>query len=233
MIRRTSARPAQGLPTLPVLAAAMLLGIAPAAAQQVRPAQPAKPAANGAAKPQAGGAGTAAKPAAAKPNATGKTTAASAAASAPAAGGNQALLLATYGDWGAYASQQGKSKVCYALTQPKDRQPKNLNRDPAYLFVSTRPAENVRNEVSFVLGFAAKEGVDAEVLIGEAKHAVVTKGSNGWVKNPAEEAQVLAAMSKGAKLQLKSTSKRGNSLTDVYSLSGLSQALERVKKECP
>lgn len=231
MIRRTSARPAQGLLTLPAIGALLVLAIAPATAQQAKPAaQPAaaKPAA---AKPAPG------KPApatAAKPAAAGKAAAAAAPAAAAAApGGSQALLLATYGDWGAYASQQGKAKVCYALTQPKDRQPKNLNRDPAYLFVSTRPAENVRNEVSFVLGFAAKENADAQVVIGDAKFAVVTKGANGWVKNPAEESQVLSTMMKGANLHLKASSKRGNSLTDVYSLSGLTQALDRVKKECP
>ena len=61
------------------------------------------------------------------------------------------------GDWGVYTAQSGRSKICYALSQPKDRLPKNLNRDPAYLFVSFRPAENVKNELALVLGFTAKD----------------------------------------------------------------------------
>jgi hypothetical protein len=40
-------------------------------------------------------------------------------------------------------------------------------------------------------------------------------------------------MRKGTTLTAKTSSMRGNVTTDRYSLSGLAQALERVKKECP
>jgi hypothetical protein len=167
------------------------------------------------------------------PKSTDPKSGTKASAGASPSGANQALLLASYADWGAYASQQGKAKVCYALSQPKDRLPKNLNRDPAYLFVSSRPTEGVRNEVSLVLGFAAKDGTDAQAVIGPTAFALITKASNAWVKNPAEEGQVLAALAKGEKVMVKAESKRGNKLSDEYSLKGFAQALDRVKKECP
>jgi invasion protein IalB len=157
-------------------------------------------------------------------------TAAGAAAQGNGAG--QATLLATSGDWGAYASGQGRNKVCYALSQPKERLPQGLNRDPAYLFISTRPAENVRNEISLVMGFPTKEGVDAQAIVGEATFALVTKEANAWVKNPAEEPRVLAAFKGGAKLVVKSESRRGSKLSDEYSLIGFTQALDRAASEC-
>jgi invasion protein IalB len=148
----------------------------------------------------------------------------------PAApGGGQ--QIGAFGDWGAYASQ-GRNKVCYALSQPKERLPKQLNRDPAYLFVSMRPADGVRNEVSWVLGFGAKDSADAEAVVDGTAFAVVTKGANGWVKDPAQEGPVVASMSKGEKLVLKVQSARGNKLSDEYSLRGFTQALERARKEC-
>ncbi|CAH1657311.1 invasion associated locus B family protein [Chelatococcus asaccharovorans] len=149
-----------------------------------------------------------------------------------AASQGQAVLLASSGDWGAYASGQGRNKVCYALSQPKTRLPPGLNRDPAYLFISTRPAENVRNEISLVMGFPTKEGAEASATVGDAKFALVTKDTNAWVKNPAEEARVLAAFRGGAKLIVKSQSRRGSNLTDEYSLAGFTQALERAAAEC-
>jgi hypothetical protein len=151
---------------------------------------------------------------------------------AQAPGGGQATLLATFGDWGAYATGQGRAKVCYALSQPKDRQPKDLKRDPAYLFVSFRPADNVRNEVAVVMGFAAKDGGPAEAVVGTATYALITKGGNAWIKNPAEESQVIAAFSKGKDVTIKATSGRGNATTDRYSLTGFAQALDRARKEC-
>jgi invasion associated locus B (IalB) protein len=144
----------------------------------------------------------------------------------------QAALLDSFGDWGAYAAGQGRSKICYALSTPKDRLPKELKRDPAYVFVSFRPAENVRNEVAVVMGFPTKDGGAAEAAVGPTRYMLVTKGSNAWIRNPAEEGQVIATMSRGQTLTIKATSGRGNEVTDRYSLTGFSQALDRARREC-
>lgn len=140
--------------------------------------------------------------------------------------------VATYGDWGAFVAEGGKDKTCYALAKPKTREPDNLKRDAAYVFISSRPSENVRNEVSIIMGFPMKDGGDAQAEIGTASFELITKGTNAWVKNPAKEGELIDAMTKGAKLIVKASSIRGNMTTDTYSLSGLRQALERVAKEC-
>ena len=185
-------------------------------AQQPTRANPAKAAP--AAKPA-----TSAKPApaAAKP-----------AQAQAATGPGGSSLVASFGDWGVYTAQAGRSKICYALSQPKDRLPKNLNRDPAYLFVSFRPAENVRNEVALVLGFAARENGPAEAAIGTASYALLTKATNAWLKNPAEEGQAIGTMSRASSVTVKAQSARGNQLTDRYSLNGFGPALERARREC-
>ena len=166
----------------------------------------------------------------AKPAAQASTGAKQAPASAP--GGAAAALVASFGDWGVYTAQTGRTKICYALTQPKDRQPKNVNRDPAYLFVSFRPAENVRNEVAFVMGFSTRDNGTAEASIGNARYALLTKDQNAWLKNPAEEGQAISTMSKGQSVLVKVQSSRGTQLTDRYSLSGFAAALERARREC-
>lgn len=154
--------------------------------------------------------------------------------SVPAPGGGKALELGKFGDWGAYSTQGAKGKVCYALAQPKNREPGTLKRDPGYLFISTRPAEGVRGEVSFIFGFPLKEGSsDSSAQAGAESFELVTKGENAWVANAAKEPQLIEAMRKSAKLLIKAPSKKGNETMDTYLLSGLSQALDRVKKECP
>ena len=156
-------------------------------------------------------------------------------AAAPAdSGGGKPVLAGTYGDWGAYTTMNGKSKVCYVLGQPKERLPNGLKRDPAFLFISRRTAEGVKNEISFGMGFDLKEGSTvgtAEVSI--VKVDMVAKGSNAWVKNPAEETTLLDAMKKGARLVVKAASKKNNVTSDSYSLNGLAQAWDRVLKDCP
>jgi invasion protein IalB len=141
-------------------------------------------------------------------------------------------LIAQYGDWGVYVSQTPKTKVCYALSQPKDRQPSGLKRDPGYFFISTRPGEKVSNEVSVVVGFTIKEGADAAVDVGGASFPFFTKNDGAWMKNAAEEARLIDALRKGRDFTVKSTSQRGNPTNDRYSLSGIGQALDRVAQEC-
>ncbi|MBB4041299.1 hypothetical protein GGR34_002969 [Microvirga flocculans] len=229
---------------------ALVIGTGPAALAQSQRSAPAKPAAKPVAtakpNPAPAKAAPAAKTTPAKntpaKNSPAKPAAAAAAGGAAAAGAAKATQAATgpggaslvtsYGDWGVYTAQTGRSKICYALSQPQDRLPKNLNRDPAYLFVSFRPAENVKNEVALVLGFAAKENGPAEASVGNTSYALITKAANAWLKNPAEEGQAIATMARSGTMIVKMQSARGSSLTDRYSLNGFSKALEHARKEC-
>ena len=164
------------------------------------------------------------KPVAAKPATPAKKDA------APSA---KPTLVGTFGDWGAYEAQGAKSKICYALAQPKERTPAALKRDQAYIFISSRPGEGVRNEVSVIMGLPLKEGSgDAKAEVGTTTFDLVTKGQNAWMKNAAQEGQLIDVMKKHGRLVVKAPGAKGALATDSYSLSGLGQALDRVAKDC-
>lgn len=141
-------------------------------------------------------------------------------------------LVAQFGDWGVYMDQSGAGKICYALSQPKTRAPTGLNRDPAYFFISTRTAENVKNEVSVIVGFPIKEGSDATLTVGPTNFTLYTRDTGAWVRNVAEESRLVEALRRGRDAVLKSTSRRGNVTTDTYSLNGISAAVDRATQEC-
>jgi hypothetical protein len=155
-------------------------------------------------------------------------------ANVPAPGGGHPTLLGQYGEWGAYVVSTGGKKICFALAKPHDSRtkPPNRPRDPSYLFVASRPAENVRNEVSVMIGYSFKPGIDASLEIGPAKFAMYTQSDGAWIKNAAEEARMVEAMRKGADVVVTGTSARGTQSTDRYSLKGMSQALDRASREC-
>jgi invasion protein IalB len=146
----------------------------------------------------------------------------------------QAVLLGQFGDWGAYKATPGGKKVCFALSKPTSAttEPAGRPRDASYAFVSTRPAEKVKNEVSVIVGYPQKPGHDAAAAVGTANYALYTQNDGAWVKNAAEEAQMVAAMRKAAQLVVKSESGRGTKTTDTYSLKGIGEALDKVAEEC-
>jgi hypothetical protein len=209
-----------------VVAAALALASA-AYAQQAAPTVPPGPAAP--AKPKA------------KPKPKPKTEPATAAAPGPAAapatpmiGGVQPTLLGTYGDWGAYTASPGGKKICFALAKPANQEsvPANRPRDPAYLFVSSRPAEKVKDEVSIIIGYGFKPNSDAALELGGASYAMYTQADGAWLKNAAEETRLIDAMRKGSDVTVKGSSARGTATTDTFSLKGLAQALDKVGEEC-
>lgn len=148
-------------------------------------------------------------------------------------GGAQAFLVGTFGDWKALITGKDKQKICYALSQPKERLPAKLARDPGYLFISSRVADGTKNEVAIKLGFAGKTGQDGALQIGTGAFALVASADNAFLKNAAQENQLIEAMKKNAALTIKVSSARGNETTDKYSLNGFGKALEAVAKECP
>ncbi len=78
-------------------------------------------------------------------------------------------LVASFGDWNVFVGQAGKGRICYTLAQPKTREPASLKRDPGYAFISDRPGEGVRNEVSFIMGFDVAGGDDKAEAKADAK----------------------------------------------------------------
>ena len=155
-------------------------------------------------------------------------------AATAAAGGADPTLIGQFGTWGAYTATPNGRKVCFALSKPSSSKtnPPNRPRDPAYAFVSTRPAERVFNEVSIMIGYALKPGSESSLEVGGAAYAMYTQGDGLWIKNAAEEEQMVSAMRKSAEVVVKGVSAKGTETTDVFSLKGLSQALDRLAQDC-
>jgi Invasion associated locus B (IalB) protein len=183
------------------------------------------------------GAKEAAKPAAAPAPAAKPTTTKPAKpepAATAAVGGAEPTLIGQYGTWGAYTATPNGRKVCFALAKPSSSKtnPPNRPRDPAYAFVSTRPAEKVVNEVSIMIGYALKPGSESSLEVGGSAYAMYTQGDGLWIKNAAEEEQMVNAMRKSAEVTVKGVSAKGTETTDVFSLKGLAQALDRLAQDC-
>jgi hypothetical protein len=200
-----------------LMAGVLVYGVAiPAQAQSALPKAPKE-------APKA-----AAKPAPAKPETKPATPAAAVAGTA------EPTLIGQFGTWGAYTATPNGKKVCFALAKPSSSKtnPPNRPRDPAYAFVSTRPAEKVTNEVSVMIGYTLKPGSESTLEVGGASYAMYTQGDGLWIKNAAEEERMVDAMRKAADATVKGVSAKGTETTDTFSLKGLAQALEKLAQDC-
>ncbi len=152
----------------------------------------------------------------------------------PAAAEAKPTLLAQYSDWGTYTAEPGGKKVCFAIAKPTaaETKPPNRPRNQSYMFITSRPADKVVNEVSIEIGYPFKSGTEASVQVGGTTFALYTQGDGAWIKNTAEEAHLVDVMRQGDTAVVKGESTRGTLTTDTYSLKGLGEALDRLGQEC-
>ena len=157
-------------------------------------------------------------------------------ATEPAAqtGGAKPTLLAQYGDWGAYTASPGGKKICFAIAKPATSEitPAGKTRNPPYMFIASRPADKVSNEVSIIIGYPFKPNSDATIAVGSSSFALYTQQDGAWIKNATEEAQLIEAMRSGQNAVVKGTSAKGTRSTDIFSLKGLAQAVDRTDQDC-
>ena len=146
-----------------------------------------------------------------------------------------AQLLGQFGEWGAYTASPGGKKICFALAKPtqSDTVPPGRPRDPAWFFVSTRPSERVKEEVSVIFGYPFKANTDASLEVGSVNFAMYTQNDGAWVKNAAEEARLVDTLRRaGSDVTVRGESGRGTKTVDKFSLKGVAQALDRAAQEC-
>ena len=163
-----------------------------------------------------------------------KPAATAAAGTASSSGG--ATNIGTFKDWSAFVSTTADGKMCFIATQPTSSKysQTTTGRDPAFLQITSIPSKNVTNEVSSIAGytFLASADVTADVdgtsfkMFLDASHPDTT-----WADASSEQALV-DAMKKGHVFTLTGTSKRKTLVTDTYSLSGISAALDAAAKAC-
>lgn len=140
-------------------------------------------------------------------------------------------LLQKYNDWAAYTSE-GSPKVCFAVSQPRDSSPKNVRRGPIYFYVSHYPGDKIAGEISVKMGYPFAPGAKVTVTIGSEKFELFTKDEGGFVEKTEDEAKLVGALKAGSSMTVQGRSARGTSTSDNYSLSGTTDALDRIAKEC-
>ena len=140
--------------------------------------------------------------------------------------------LGKFKDWESFVLILDESKVCYAQSIPVVRVPKKLKRDPSRLFVSFRPAENIKNEVSVTNGYEFQPKTPVTAKSGKKAYNLFSKGRFAWVVDNEDETKLIVTMKKASRLMIVGNSDKGNQTTDHYSMMGFTKAYSAAKKSC-
>ena len=135
-------------------------------------------------------------------------------------------------DWESFVLSQDGNKTCFAQSIPVVRAPKKLKRDPSRLFVSFRPAENIKNEVSVTNGYEFKLKAPVIAKSGKKSYDLFSKGRFAWVVENEDGTKLIKTMKKASRLMIIGNTSKGDQTTDHYSMMGFTKAYSAAKKGC-
>ena len=140
--------------------------------------------------------------------------------------------IGKFKDWESFVLLQDGNKTCFAQSIPVIRAPKKLKREPSRLFVSFRPTENIKNEISVTNGYDFKLKAPVTAKSGKKSYDLFSKGRFAWVVNNEDEKKLIATMKKASRLMIVGNSQNGDQTTDHYSMMGFTKAYNSAKKSC-
>lgn len=138
-------------------------------------------------------------------------------------------MVGQSGDWLIYSFDRGGKETCYVLSVPEDAKPLGVDHGKNYFLVAPGKETN-RREPEAIMGYPLKPGSIAELSVGDKKFRMFTKGNAAWVNNEKRTPELIRALKAGSKMVLQATSARGTDTTYVYSLDGITAALDRSSK---
>ncbi len=140
--------------------------------------------------------------------------------------------LGKFKDWESFVLSKENNKICFAQSIPVVRAPKKSKRDPSRLFVSFRPAENIKNEISVTNGYEFKPKAPVTAKSGKKTYDLFSKGKFAWVIDNQDEKKLITTMKKASRLMIIGNSQQGEQTTDHYSMMGFTKAYNTAKKSC-
>ena len=136
-----------------------------------------------------------------------------------------------YKNWESFVAETDKGKICFAQTVPTKRAPAAVKRNKSKLFVTFRPSEEIKDEVSLTSGHDYKTS-SVTASSGKRRYSFFSQKDFAWLLDDQEEKKFIQLMKKATDIIVKARTTKGAETTDHYSMMGFTKAYNTAKKTC-
>jgi len=140
--------------------------------------------------------------------------------------------IGKFKDWETFTVNENNNKICFAQSIPILRAPKKFERNPSRLFVSFRPIEDIKDEVSITSGYTFQKEKIVKAKSGKKTFDFFAQENFAWILDTEEEQKFIQAMKKASRVMIIGRTDKGKQTIDHYSLMGFSKAYNTAKKNC-
>ncbi len=140
--------------------------------------------------------------------------------------------IGKYKDWKTMILVESTGTVCFAQSSPVLQAPKSNKRD-ARLFVTFRPVEKIKDEISASPGYEFNKNNSVTATSGKnkIKFDIIQQGF-AWIADNKIEKKMIKVMKKGSRIMITGYNQKGSQTIDHYSLLGFTKAYGAAKKAC-
>ena len=140
--------------------------------------------------------------------------------------------IGKFKDWETFTVTENDNKICFAQSIPILRAPKKFERNPSRLFISFRPTEDIKDEVSATSGYTFQKEKIVKAKSGKKTFDFFAQENFAWILDTEEEQKFIQAMKKASRVMIIGRTDKGKQTIDHYSLMGFSKAYNTAKKNC-
>mgnify|MGYP001185559644 CR=1 FL=1 len=140
--------------------------------------------------------------------------------------------IGKYKDWQTMVLVEPTGTVCFAQSSPVLQAPKSNERD-ARLFVTFRPGEKIKDEISITAGYEFNKQNSITAKSGKNKYTFdISQQGFAWIADNKIEKKMIKTMKKGSRIMISGHNSSGSQTIDHYSLLGFTKAYNAAKKNC-
>ena len=136
-----------------------------------------------------------------------------------------------YKNWESFTVEGDKGKICFAQSVPTKRAPAAIKREKSKIFVTFRPLENIKDEISLTSGHDYKSST-VTASSGKRRYSFFSQKEFAWLLDDQEEQKFIKLMKKATDVIVKARTTNGAETTDHYSMMGFTKAYNTAKKTC-
>ena len=136
-----------------------------------------------------------------------------------------------YKNWESFVAETDKGKICFAQTVPTKRAPASIKREKSKLFVTFRPSESIKDEISLTSGHDYKSST-VTASSGKRRYSFFSQKNFAWLLDDQEEQKFIKLMKRATDVIVKAKTTEGAETTDHYSMMGFTKAYNTAKKTC-
>ena len=140
--------------------------------------------------------------------------------------------IGKFKNWETFTVTENNNKICFAQSIPILRAPKKFERNPSRLFITFRPSEDIKDEVSATSGYTFQKEKIVKAKTGKKTYDFFSQEGFAWILDTEEEQRFIQAMKKASRVMIIGRTEKGKQTIDHYSLMGFTKAYNAAKKKC-